>query len=114
MTRAASFVCALALAATVLSAQQAFVNPATFNKPPVDSWPTYNGDYSGRRFSPLTKITASNVHSLSLGWTFRVASGLGGGVPIKGTPLMIDGVTSVTVPDHVWDVDARNGRGLWY
>ncbi len=23
---------------------------------PTDSWPTYNGDYSGRRFSPLSKI----------------------------------------------------------
>jgi alcohol dehydrogenase (cytochrome c) len=114
MTRAASFVCALALATTVLSAQQGFVNPSTFDKPPVDSWPTYNGDYSGRRFSPLTKITASNVHSLSLGWTFRVPSGLGGGVPIKGTPLMIDGVIYVTVPDHVWAVDARTGRELWH
>ena len=25
-------------------------------KPAVDSWPTYNGDYSGRRNSPLKQI----------------------------------------------------------
>ena len=29
---------------------------AQIEKPATDAWPTYNGDYSGRRFSPLTKI----------------------------------------------------------
>jgi glucose dehydrogenase len=35
---------------------------------PTDSWPTYNGDFSGRRFSPLTRVNAGNVHALSLAW----------------------------------------------
>jgi alcohol dehydrogenase (cytochrome c) len=113
MSRVASCICAFAIATAVLSGQM-FVDPSSFNRPPTDSWPTYNGDYSGRRFSPLTKITDSNVQALSLGWTFRVPSGLGGGVPIKGTPLQIDGVIYVTVPDHVWAVDARTGRELWH
>jgi alcohol dehydrogenase (cytochrome c) len=113
MSRVASCICAFAIATAVLSGQM-FVDPSTFNRPPTDSWPTYNGDYSGRRFSPLTKITDSNVQALSLGWTFRVPSGLGGGVPIKGTPLQIDGVIYVTVPDHVWAVDARTGGELWH
>jgi len=39
---------------------------------PTDTWPTYNGDYSGRRFSPLTQIRGENVRSLSLAWMFRV------------------------------------------
>src|SRR5260370_26548876 len=34
------------------------LNPATLLKQPTDNWPTYNGDYSGRRFSPLTQITS--------------------------------------------------------
>jgi alcohol dehydrogenase (cytochrome c) len=113
MSRVASCICAFAIATAVLSGQM-FVDPSSFNRPPTDSWPTYNGDYSGRRFSPLTKITDSNVQALSLGWTFRVPTGLGGGVPIKGTPLQIDGVIYVTVPDHVWAVDARTGRELWH
>ena len=49
--------------------------------PPVDSWPTYNGDYSGRRFSDLTKINAENVKSLSLAWMYQLsgnAEGAGG------------------------------------
>ena len=35
-------------------------------------------------------------------------------MPIKGTPLMIDGVLYLTVPDHVWALDARTGRELWH
>jgi len=82
---------------------------------PTDSWPTYNGDYSGRRFSPLTKITAANVGALSLSWMYRI--NLPQGTPairIAGTPLQIDGVLYFTIPDHVWAVDARTGRERWH
>jgi len=34
----------------------------------------FNGDYSGRRFSPLTQINSSNVHQLSLAWASRLLS----------------------------------------
>src|SRR6267378_4263640 len=78
-------------------------------------WPTYNDDYSGRRFSPLSSINASNVTSLSLAWVFRtnVAGGMFGGA-IKSTPLVVDGVLYFTMPDHVWALDARTGRELWH
>ena len=114
MKRYISGACLVLIATAVLSAQKAWVDPARFSQPPTTSWPTYNGDYSGRRFSPLTKITADNVHSLSLAWSYRTAPGLGGGVPIKGTPVMIDGVIYLTLPDHVWALDARTGRELWH
>ena len=29
------------------------LDPALLTKPPTDAWPTYHGDYSGRRFSTL-------------------------------------------------------------
>ncbi len=48
---------------------------ATLLKQPVDAWPTYNGDYSARRFSPLTQINSSNVHELSLLWATRFTGG---------------------------------------
>ncbi len=47
---------------------QSRLNPAKLLQPPTDSWPTFNGDYTGRRFSPLTKINTGNVHQLSLAW----------------------------------------------
>ena len=38
----------------------------------------------------------------------------GGGGSIKGTPIMVDGVMYLTVPDHVWAIDARTGREIWH
>src|SRR4026209_3031396 len=74
-------------------------------------WPTHYGDYSGRRYSPLTQIASANVKNLALAWIYRaspqaVANSGGeyrqgdqyywGGpsptVTIKATPLMVDGV----------------------
>ena len=37
---------------------------------------TYNGDYSGRRYSSLAQINASNVGSLSLAWVHRANTGV--------------------------------------
>jgi alcohol dehydrogenase (cytochrome c) len=79
---------------------------------PTDAWPTYNGDYSGRRFSTLTKINADTVKHLSLAWNYRL--GVPGAGPIKGSPLMVNGILYVTGPDHVWAVDARTGREIWH
>src|SRR5436305_12523692 len=81
-------------------------------KLPTDSWPTYNGDYSGRRFSPLTQIDSSNVHTLSLAWATRFGRGGGrggaggdGNISIKSTPLMVNGILYFTAPNHVWAAD---------
>ena len=35
-------------------------------KPLADSWPTYSGDYSGKRYSALTQLNQSNVKNLTL------------------------------------------------
>jgi len=89
------------------------LDPAKLLHPAADSWPTFNGDYSGRRYSPLSQIDASNINSLALAWTARANTGEGV-VPIKGTPLVVNGILYFTVPDHAWAVDARTGRQLWH
>ena len=89
------------------------LDPAKLLKPDSDSWPTYNGDYSGRRFSPLTKINDANINALSLAWVYRINPGPGGG-SLKGTPILVNGVLYITAPDHVWALDARTGRELWH
>ena len=58
--------CTLFLASAALLAQGG-LNPAKLGAPPTDTWPTYNGDYSGRRYSPLSKINQSNINSLIAG-----------------------------------------------
>lgn len=81
------------------------------------TWPTYNGDFSGQRFSSLDQVNASNVKQLSTAWMRRLdVHDLRGqaGVQIKSTPLMIDGVLYFTIPDHVYAVDARTGEQIWH
>ena len=92
------------------------LDPAKLLKPPTDSWPSHNGDVSGRRFSPLTSVNDKNVTSLSLAWIQRVNTGPSGifGSAIKSTPVVVDGVMYFTIPDHVWAIDARTGREIWH
>ncbi|HEY6269401.1 MAG TPA: acido-empty-quinoprotein group A [Candidatus Acidoferrum sp.] len=85
------------------------LDPAALSKPATDTWPTYNGDYSGKRFSPLDQINATNVNSLTLAWVFHPRAST-----IKATPLEVNGVLYFTVPDNVWAVDARYGREIWH
>lgn len=92
------------------------LDPGALLKQPTDMWPTYNGDYSGRRYSPLSRINSGNVRSLALAWVYHADSGSANpfGGQIKATPLQVNGVLYFTVPDHAWAVDARTGRELWH
>src|ERR1051326_2444608 len=76
----------------------------------VDSWPTYHGDYSGRRHSSLTQITPENVGQLTQLWKFQT----GQTQQIKATPILVDGVIYLTTPDNLWAIDVRTARQLWH
>ncbi len=111
------------------------VDDALLLKPLGDSWPSYSGDYSGKRYSSLKQITQANVKNLTLAWTMRITPGaaaggalgpaivggesdgsvtLGGGNTIKGSILMVDGTLYVSTPDNAWAIDAHDGRMLWH
>jgi len=120
----------------VLAGQGRGIAPQELYKPLAEIWPTYSGDYSGKRYSALKQINQGTVRNLTLAWVARVTDGPGGpfggrgGViiggegtgdfpisgtaPIKGTPLMVDGTLYVTTPDNAWALDARDGRELWH
>jgi alcohol dehydrogenase (cytochrome c) len=113
--RTAVLISSLLAVLTLTGAQG--LDPAMIVKPTPGSWPTYNGDYSGRRFSPLDQINATNVRNLSLAWVFHANTGPGGspsGSQIKSTPLEFEGILYFTLPDHAWAVDARTGREIWH
>ncbi len=131
-------------------AVQGGLDPASLVRPLADSWPTYSGDYTGRRFSALTQVNQNTVKNLTLAWTVRLSTavgaaggaaggrggggGFGGGggaalqvggegtgefaagaaANVKGAILMVDNTLYVTSPDHVWAMDARDGRELWH
>jgi len=98
---------ALGVGASFVSAQA--LDPAALLKPATDTWPTYNGDYSGKRYSTLDQINAGNISSLTLAWAFQTH-----GAAIKSTPLEVNGILYFSVPDNVWAVDARYGRRIWH
>jgi glucose dehydrogenase len=85
------------------------LDPAKLLTPPTDTWPTYNGDYSGRRYSTLAQINQSNVGDLTVAWIAQM-----GTVAIKSTPLVVNGVMYLTTPDNVFALDARSGRTVWH
>jgi alcohol dehydrogenase (cytochrome c) len=127
------------VASSLLVAQETGLNPADILKPLADSWPTYSGDYSGRRYSSLTQLNQTTVKNLTLAWTTRLTAGPGGPVApvpfgprqpevivggvgenefvgattVKGSILSVNGVLYVTAPDNVWALDANDGHLLW-
>ena len=73
----------LAFAATLvvvpavsLAQERGGLDPAALLEPLEESWPTYSGDYSGRRYSRLTEVTADNVTRLTLAWTRQLDTGM--------------------------------------
>ncbi|HVO97734.1 MAG TPA: acido-empty-quinoprotein group A [Bryobacteraceae bacterium] len=132
----------LASAALLPVFAQGPLDPASLLKPLGDSWPTYSGDYSGRRYSSLKQINQSNVKNLTLAWTTRFAGGTGGGgfggrgggapviiggeateassagggggTSIRASILEVNGILYFATPDNAWAVDARDGREIWH
>ena len=109
------------------------LDPAQLLMPSKDSWPTYSGDYSGRRYSSLTQINQKTVKDLSLAFVTRLQAGPQGpaGTPpvivagegtaefntaanIKGSILQVDGVLYIATPDNAWAIDARDGHEIWH
>ena len=107
-----------AFALPAVAAPSVSLNPNLIGKPPINNWTTFNGDYSGQRYSTLTQITPANVNRLTLRWQYKITSvGAQRGAPspiIKATPLLVDGVLYFTIPDHLWAVDSRSGKEIWH
>ena len=127
----------LLLTPALLAAQRegGGLDPSSLLKPLANSWPTYSGDYTGRRYSALTQVNRSTVKNLTLAWVIRLNPalttgpgvaptitggvgnaefGLNGGINVKGSIVQVDDILYVTAPDHVWALDARDGRTLWH
>ena len=105
-TRIALLLFAAGVGAPFAAAQG--LDPAALLKPATNTWPTYNGDYSGRRFSTLDQINDTNINSLTLAWIYSAHQ------EVKSTPLEVNGILYFTSPDNVWAVDARFGREIWH
>jgi PQQ-dependent dehydrogenase (methanol/ethanol family) len=79
--------------------------------PKPGTWPTYDGNQSGNRFSPLKQIDTSNVEHLAPKWMFTIP---GTARALEGTPVVVDGVMYVTSVNEAYALDARSGREIWH
>jgi alcohol dehydrogenase (cytochrome c) len=79
-------------------------------QPPADNWPSYNGDYSGRRYSALSQISLDNVSQLRAQWVFHSDSSR----RLEVTPVVIEGVMLVTSANDAYALDAKTGRVIWH
>ncbi len=78
--------------------------------PVSENWPSYNGDYTGRRFSSLREINKTNVSQLRAAWVFHP----GNTQRLQATPVVIRGTMYLTSANDVFALDARTGRTLWH
>ena len=78
--------------------------------PVAANWPSYNGDYTGRRFTSLNQITPSNVETLRAQWVFHAPKS----DSLEVTPVVVNGIMFITVANDAYAVDARTGRTIWH
>ncbi|WP_252263872.1 pyrroloquinoline quinone-dependent dehydrogenase [Paracidobacterium acidisoli] len=118
MIRFVKGVLCLCCAALGLTAAAAGQNTATTIKTTEDiasafkkgEWPTYNGDYTGKRYSGLTQITPDNVKQLRAVWVFHSRNA----GTLEVTPVVVNGVMYVTASNDAYALNAEDGQILWH
>jgi alcohol dehydrogenase (cytochrome c) len=73
-------------------------------------WPTYNGHWSGNRYSPLEQINRHNIARLAPVWIFSVPRSQ----HLQTTPVVIDGLMYITSANECFALDAGSGRQIWH
>ena len=137
MTKSIAVVTAVAVATLAFSTAER-VTAQSKASASSKEWPTYGHDPGGARFSPLTELTPSNVHELTVAWVYHMrppqpaaapapaaaqppaagrgrGRGRGSGFAVsQTTPLVIGGVMYITTPyGRVVALDAVTGKEVW-
>jgi alcohol dehydrogenase (cytochrome c) len=84
----------------------------TYSERPIEpklDWPSYDGSYTGNRFSPLAQISTANIRHLAPAWIFPVPDA----PRLEVTPVVLDGVMYITGPNQAFALDATTGRQIW-
>lgn len=78
--------------------------------PVAANWISYNGDYTGRRFSSLKQIDKSNISQLHAEWVFHSPNSSA----LEVTPVVYEGLMFVTSANDAFALDAQTGRVIWH
>ena len=79
-------------------------------QPPDKNWLSYNGDYTGRRYSNLDQITVANVDKLRAQWVFHAPNS----DSLEVTPVVVDGLMFVTSANDAYALNSQTGRMIWH
>ncbi|MFL2547224.1 MAG: pyrroloquinoline quinone-dependent dehydrogenase [Candidatus Rariloculaceae bacterium] len=82
---------------------------------PTNNWLSNGGNILNQRYSPLTDITADNIHELKGVWRARLdGSGAGDQHSGEATPIVHEGVIYVVTGDNdVFAISVDSGERLW-
>jgi alcohol dehydrogenase (cytochrome c) len=78
--------------------------------PMSGNWLSYNGDYSGRRYIPLSQINVKNANQLQAEWVFHARNS----DHLEVTPVVVNGIMFVTAANDTFALDAQTGRTIWH
>jgi alcohol dehydrogenase (cytochrome c) len=76
---------------------------------PKEDWTSYDGNYTGNRYSRLEQINTNSVQRLAPAWVFPVP----GAPRLEVTPVVIDGVMYITGANEAYALDAVSGKQIW-
>jgi alcohol dehydrogenase (cytochrome c) len=102
----------LVVAAALAGAMPAAAQPApaepTLQKDPAN-WPTYSGDHTSQRHSPLKQVNTDNVTTLQAAWIYNMYLQR----DMQATPVVHNGVMYVSAYNRIDALDARTGMLIW-
>jgi alcohol dehydrogenase (cytochrome c) len=78
--------------------------------PPEANWTSYNGDYTGRRYSRLSEINPATLPQLRAEWVFHAQNSN----RLESTPVVVNGMMFVTAANDAFALDARTGQVVWH
>ena len=80
-------------------------------------WPSYAGNLSSNKYSPLDQITAENISQLQVVWRWRSPDNditVAQNSVFESTPLMVDGILYTSTSfSQVAAIHAATGKTLW-
>jgi alcohol dehydrogenase (cytochrome c) len=76
---------------------------------PKRDWTSYDGSFTGNRYSSLDQINVKNAQRLAPAWVFPNPTA----IQLEVTPVVQDGVMYITAPNEAYALDATTGRQIW-
>jgi alcohol dehydrogenase (cytochrome c) len=73
-------------------------------------WPSYDGGFSGNRYTTLRQIDKANVSRVVPRWIFSMDDTTG----LQTTPVVVNGIMYVTTANQCYALDAGSGRQIWH